>query len=102
MPPVREQALPAAEDDREDHQPVLVHEVVLHQRLDELAAAVDQDVAAVGLLQLGHLAGTSSLITVELFQVGSPRVLETTYLGMLLNLSANSPSREGHAAANPS
>src|SRR3954471_22065222 len=40
--------------------------------------------------------------TVELFQSGSFSVEETTYFGMLLNLSANSPSRDGHASAKPS
>jgi len=45
---------------------------------------------------------TSPSSTVELFHPGSRRVEETTYLGMLLNLSANSPSLDGQAAANPS
>ena len=53
-------------------------------------------------LSLATSPATSSLITVELFQEGSPSVLETTYLGMVLNLSANSPSLEGQAAAKPS
>src|SRR3954447_1938929 len=44
----------------------------------------------------------STLITVELFQSGLSSVAETTYFGMLLNLSANSPSRDGHASAKPS
>ena len=33
---------------------------------------------------------------------GSVSVEDTTYLGMVLNLSANPPSRPGHAAAKPS
>jgi hypothetical protein len=33
---------------------------------------------------------------------GSVSVEETTYFGIVLNLSANSPSRDGHAAAKPS
>ena len=37
-----------------------------------------------------------------LFHSGSRSVDETTYFGMLLNLSANSPSRDGHASAKPS
>ena len=40
--------------------------------------------------------------TVELFQSAFVSVEETTYLGMLLNLSANSPSRDGQASAKPS
>ena len=44
----------------------------------------------------------SSPITVELFHSGSPNVVETTYFGIPLNLSAKSPSRDGHAAAKPS
>src|SRR5919106_5791693 len=41
----------------------------------------------------------SPLRTVVLFHSGFSRVEETTYLGMLLNLSANSPSRAGQAPA---
>ena len=44
----------------------------------------------------------SPLRTVELFQSGSSRVEDTTYLGRLFNLSANSPLRDGHRAANHS
>ena len=47
-------------------------------------------------------SATSPSSTVELFHSGSSRVEETTYLGMLLNLSANSPSRDGQASAKPS
>ena len=45
---------------------------------------------------------SSTPITVELFHSGSSSVEETTYFGIVLNLSAKSPSREGHAAAKPS
>src|SRR3979409_1968893 len=51
---------------------------------------------------LDTCSATSPLSTVELFHSGSSRVEETTYLGMLLNLSANSSSRDGHAFAKPS
>src|SRR5215216_3238854 len=44
----------------------------------------------------------SSSSTVELFHSGSSSVDDTTYFGMLLNLSANSPSRCGQASAKPS
>lgn len=44
----------------------------------------------------------SPLSTVELFHSGFASVDETTYLGMPLNLSANSPSRDGQAWAKPS
>src|SRR3954452_15701777 len=47
-------------------------------------------------------SATSPLRTVELFHSASFSVEETTYLGMLLNLSANSPSLEGQASAKPS
>ena len=47
-------------------------------------------------------ARSSPSITVEFVHSASPIELETTYFGMLLNLSANSPSREGHASAKPS
>src|SRR5262245_57804250 len=42
---------------------------------------------------------TSPLRTVELFHLGSCRVEDTTYLGMLFNLSAHSPLRDAHRAA---
>src|SRR3954454_16860825 len=41
-------------------------------------------------------------ITVELLHSGAVNVEETTYFFISLNLSANSPWREGHAAAKPS
>src|SRR5258708_25957702 len=47
-------------------------------------------------------ATTSPLSTVELFHSAFSRVEETTYLGMLLNLSANSFFMDGQAAAKPS
>src|SRR5437762_1851882 len=53
-------------------------------------------------LSLRTWSATSPFRTVELLQVGFVRVDETTYFGMALNLSANSPSLEGQAAANPS
>ena len=74
----------------------------LQQRLDELRAAVDDDVAVllrVGFagLRRGRRRARSCSST-----PGSVRVEETTYFGMVLNLSANSPSREGQASAKPS
>src|SRR2546422_9588804 len=51
---------------------------------------------------LERLEPTSPFSTVELFQVGFVRVVDTTYFGIELNLSANSPSLDGQAAANPS
>src|SRR5256885_14376783 len=45
---------------------------------------------------------TSPFRTVELLQVGSTRVEDTTYLGRLFNLSAHSPGRDDHRAANHS
>ena len=40
--------------------------------------------------------------TVEFVHSGWVSVEETTYLGIELNLSANSPSRDGQASAKPS
>ena len=45
---------------------------------------------------------TSPFNTVVLVQSGSSRVEDTTYLGRLFNLSAKSPLRDGHRAANHS
>src|SRR6266508_3973781 len=52
---VAEQPLAGAEHDREDHEPKLVDEVVLDQRLHEPGAAVHDDVAVLLLLQLRDL-----------------------------------------------
>ena len=52
---VAEEALAAAEQDREDHQPQLVDEVVLDQPLDQLGAAGDEDDAVDLALQLRDL-----------------------------------------------
>ena len=42
---------------------------------------------------------TSPASTVELFQSGSSKVEDTTYLGMSFNLSASSPLLDGQRAA---
>src|SRR6266536_691038 len=55
--PLVEEALPAPEHDRMDHEAALVDEAVLQQRAHQLAAAGDQDVLARLLLQLRHLRG---------------------------------------------
>src|SRR5262245_2435203 len=64
--PVRERALAAAQDRREDHQPELVDEVVLEQRSHERAAAVDEDRArglVLELLEPAHdVAGDDSRV----------------------------------------
>src|SRR4029453_5335285 len=57
---------------------------------------------SISCFSLATAAGTSSAMTGELFHSGSRNVVDTTYLGMPLNLSANSPVREGHASAKPS
>ena len=52
---IAEEMLPAAEDDREQHQPILVDEVVLHQVCDELCASIAGDVPAGLALQVRDL-----------------------------------------------
>jgi hypothetical protein len=58
---VLEEPFSAAYDDGKDHEPILVDQVVLHQRVHEIAAAEDQDVLAGLLLELGHFFGDVSL-----------------------------------------
>jgi hypothetical protein len=48
------QPLSAPQDNRIDQQPVLIDQVMLHQRLDKRSAAGDHDVLTGLLLQLGH------------------------------------------------
>src|SRR5215217_1963412 len=52
--PDPEETFPASYNNRKDHEPVLVDEVVLHQRVHKIAAAEDQDVLTGLLLQPGH------------------------------------------------
>src|SRR5690349_3397703 len=47
-------------------------------------------------------SATSPVRTVALVQLGSSRVEDTTYLGRLFSLSAQSPLRDSHRAANHS
>jgi len=49
--------LPAPENDGVDGEPVLVDEVVVHQGVDEVRAAGDQDVPAGLLFEIGDLFG---------------------------------------------
>jgi hypothetical protein len=44
-----------------DHQSELVHQIVFHQRLDELTASQDDDVLSVLLLELGDRLGGVAL-----------------------------------------
>ena len=55
--PVAEQVLAAAQDDRVDEQPVLVDQVVAQQLVDQVRAAVHQQVAARLRLQRPDLGG---------------------------------------------
>src|SRR5204863_4545070 len=52
---VPEESFAAAEHHRKHHQPELVDEVVVDQRLNQRCAAGDEDVALGLLLQLRHL-----------------------------------------------
>src|SRR6478752_6494145 len=52
---VGEEALARAQNGGEDHQPQLVHQVVLEQRVDEGAAARDQDVPVGLVAELAEL-----------------------------------------------
>ena len=97
-----EEARAGPEHDREDLQPQLVDEVVLDQRASELEAGGDVDFPVSSCFSFETSFTTSPLRTVELFQSGSSRVEDTTYLGRPFNLSASSPVRDGHRAANHS
>ena len=82
-----EQALAGAEHDREHHQPQLVDEVVLEQRLRELRAAVDDDVAVVLVASASRppRPGRPSS-TVELFHSGSVERRGDDVLGHVVEL----------------
>ena len=98
-----EEPLAAAEDDRKDHQAQLVDEVLIEQPLHELGAAMDDHVAVMRRPDPRHpggevVAGKHGRVV----PLGVGQQSETTYFGIPLNLSANSPSREGQASAKPS
>ena len=94
-----EDASAAPEDDREDHQPVLVDEV-RSIRLREGVAPRDEEAALSCFssppprhVALEHLVFSHS---------GSLSVVDATYFGIAFILSANSPPRFGQAPAKPS
>ena len=93
---------PAPSTNGNIHQPQLVDEVVLDQRVHEPGAAVDDDVAGYLIPQLRDLVTTSPFSTVEFVHSASSRVEDTTYLGRPFSLSAHSPLRDSHRAANHS
>ena len=53
--PISEETRSAPQDNRIDQEPIFFNEVMLHQRVDKLATAVDQDVLTRLLLQLGDI-----------------------------------------------
>src|SRR5207248_6344039 len=57
---------------------------------------------SVSPLSLASASGTSPEITDVFCHSGFVSVVDTTYFGSLLSLSANGPSREGQALAKPS
>ena len=97
-----EEALASSEHDREDLQPQLVDEVVLIRARRSRKLAGTSITPLSSCFSLETSATGSPLSTVELFHAGSSRFEDTTYLGRLFNLSANSPLRDGHRAANHS
>ena len=87
------------EHHRVDHQPQLVDQSLIDQGAHEHSARVHDDVSVQLLLHFEACFTTSPSRTVELLQSGSTSVEDTTYVGMLFNLSAHSPLRAGHRAA---
>ncbi len=53
LAPVSEETLSAPQDNGVNHEPVLVDEVMLHQRADKVSTASDQDILARLLLEPG-------------------------------------------------
>jgi hypothetical protein len=51
------QTLPAPQNNGVNHEPILINQVMLHQRLDKITTAKDQNVLTRLLLQLGYFLG---------------------------------------------
>ena len=87
---VAEQLLARAEVHREVEQAVLVDEVVLDQRVGEGAAAVDLELVAGLLLELGDLGREIAAAADQrgLCQSADVSVVEATYFGSALSLLA--------------
>ena len=84
-----------------EHQPVLVDQVVAHQRLGELAAADDLEVLSGLLLELGDRLGDVALEQTRVApRQGSSRVVEATYFGRLFRVAAMGSS-SGCVGQNP-
>lgn len=101
VPGPTEESLACPKHDREDLQPQLVNEVVLHQRVHELEAGQDDYLPLQFPLQpqdlLRHVAALQYRRVVP---VGDFEGRGDDILGWLLIPSANSPLRDGHRAAN--
>lgn len=54
LTPVSEETLSAPQDNRVNHEPVLVDEVMLHQRADKVSTASEQDILTRLLLEPGE------------------------------------------------
>jgi len=69
-----------------DPENIFIHEVVLHQRLCQLATAVTDINPEPGCcFSLATSSATFRLISVELFHSTLSRVVDTTYLGTLFS-----------------
>src|SRR5215218_4818474 len=79
-----EETLPAPHNYGKDHEPVLVYEVVFQRRVDEISAAVDQDVLAGLLLELGNLLRyvllDQACVPLERFFQGGGELIELVLL----------------------
>src|SRR5262249_2685889 len=68
---VSEEALPAAEEDREDHQVVAIDQLVVHQGLEHIGAAVNLELGSVLLLEALDLRNDVALDEVRRPPVGA-------------------------------
>ena len=93
-----------ARDDRLYQEAQSVEKMVAGEGPYECAAAIDEDVLAVLLLEGLMASVTSPSITTELFHFGDSSVVDATYLRVLFIQSAFGTSlpRSGHDAANVS
>src|SRR5579884_320949 len=97
--PFLKETLSFPQNQRSNMQGVLIDEVMLCEQPNQVGTSLHQHNPAGLVFQFRHFFRDIACDDWELFQLTSFRVLETTYLGTPLKMSAIGPERSDQAAA---